>query len=87
MTVLLDVSWAIFAKSTLQRAVRVGVTYGVSVRASQISSGCLTAAVKSQVQQNSFGLLSGTNGLNLVKVTYCLPPAPDSTGPLTDVST
>jgi Flp pilus assembly protein TadG len=86
LTVVIDIGWAVFAKSTLQRAVRVGVTAGTTLTASQITQGCLTAAIKSKVQQNASGILSGTAGLNSIKVRYFLPPLPDSTGPATDVS-
>lgn len=86
ISVLFDAGWAIFAKSTLQRAVRVGVTSGSTLTASQISSGCLTDNVKTIVQQNSWGLLAGSSGLNQIKVNYFSPPAPNSADPLTDVS-
>ena len=88
VTVVLDVGWAIFAKSTLQRAVRIGVTTGITMTASQLQQGaCLTDTVKGIVQQNSLGLLSGTSGLNAIKVNYLSPPAPSSTAPMADVST
>ena len=87
VTVLMDVSWSIFVKSSIQRAVRVGVTQGVVMTASQMSQGvCLTDAVKSIVQNNSYGMLSGSAGLALIKVNYFEPPAPGSTGAVTDVS-
>jgi TadE-like protein len=85
--VLLDTGWAIFAKSTLQRAVQIAVHSGVNMSASQLPQGlCLTDAVKSTVQQNSLGLLSGASGLGLIKVNYLMPPAPSSSGSITDVS-
>lgn len=87
LAVVIDIAWAIFAKSTLQRAVRVGVTTGITLTASQVSTGaCLTDTVKSTVQQNALGLLSSSAGLSSIKVNYFLPPAPSSTGPVTDVS-
>jgi Flp pilus assembly protein TadG len=87
ITVLMDVSWAAFVKGSLQRAVRVGVTQGVSMTQTQITAAggkCLTDTVKSLVQQNSFGILSGTS---LIYVNYLQPPAPGSTAAATDVST
>lgn len=88
MTVLLDTGWAIFAESTLQRAVRIGVRTGVTLTASQMSGGaCLTDTVKGVVQSNSFGLLNGSSGLAKIKVNYFLPPAPNSSSAATDVST
>src|SRR5205814_2052937 len=65
--VLLDTSWAIFAKSTMQRAVRVAVHTGVTLTSSQIPPGsCLTDVVKTTVQQNSLGLLSGSSRRSLI---------------------
>jgi hypothetical protein len=88
VTVLVDTSWAVFAKATLQRAVRIGVRTGITLTASQMATGaCLTDTVKSTVQANSMGLLHGSSGLALIKVHYFQPPAPNSTSAATDVST
>jgi Flp pilus assembly protein TadG len=87
VTVLLDTSWAVFAKSTLQRAVRIGVRTGIILTASQMAQGaCLTDTVKSTVQANAMGLLHGSSGLGLIKVHYFQPPAVDSNSAATDVS-
>lgn len=89
ITVLADTAWAIFAESTLQRAVRIGVRTGVTLTASSpqvTAAGDLTTAVKQVVQSNSFGLLSGTAGYAKIKVNYYLPPPPSSTASATDVS-
>jgi len=87
VTVLLDTSWAVYAKATLQRAVRIGVRTGITLTASQMATGaCLTDTVKSAVQANSMGLLHGSSGLALIKVHYFEPPAVNSTGAATDVS-
>src|SRR5215471_6508346 len=61
---IMDIGWAVFAKSTLQRAVRTGVRTGVTITAAQATAAgtCLTEMVKSAVQQNSLGLLSGATG-------------------------
>jgi Flp pilus assembly protein TadG len=86
--VLLDISWAIFVKSTFQQAVRAAVRYGVTITSAQTSGGsCLTDMVKSSVQQNSLGLLSGSSGLSKIKVNYLQPPPANSTAAATDVST
>jgi Flp pilus assembly protein TadG len=67
--VLMDTAWAIYVESSLQYAVRVGVRSGVTITAAQTPKGsCLTDMVKSTVQQNSFGLLSGASNLALIKV-------------------
>jgi Flp pilus assembly protein TadG len=84
---LMDVSWAIFVKSSLQYAVRAGVRYGVTVTKTEANGSDLTTLVKSVVQQNSMGLLSGSTGLAKIKVYYLQPPAPGSTAAATDVST
>ena len=87
MTVLVDTAWAVFAESTLQRAVRIGVRSGVTLTAAQMATGaCLTDTVKGIVQSNAFGLLNG-GGLAKIKINYYQPPQPNSTGPATDVST
>jgi Flp pilus assembly protein TadG len=83
--ILLNIAWAVFAKSTLQRAVRIGVRTGVAT--STVAAGSsLTDVVKGVVQANSLGLLNGTTGLSYIKVHYFLPPATGSTSPPTDVS-
>jgi Flp pilus assembly protein TadG len=87
ITVLLDTSWAVYTKATLQRAVRIGVRVGITLTASQIATGaCLTDTVKSTVQANAMGLLHGSSGLALIKVHYFEPPAVNSTSAATDVS-
>jgi len=84
--ILLNIAWAVFAKSTLQRAVRLGVRYGITVQSLPTGS-CLTDVVKSAVQANSLGLLRGSSGLAKIRVNYFLPPAATSTTGPTDVST
>jgi hypothetical protein len=87
LTVTTDTAWAIFAKATLQRAVRVAVRYGVTMTSADTGGGCLTPAVKSIVQANALGLLNGASGLAKIKVHYYQPPAEDSAAAVTDVST
>ena len=87
LTVTGDVAWSIFVKSCLQRAVRVGVREGVTLTGSQIAAGaCLTDTVKGIVQQNSIGLLTGSSGLDKIKVRYFQPPLPTSSSDAVDVS-
>lgn len=87
--ILLDVAWAIFAKSTLAYAVRAGLRVGITTTGTQAAaaSSDLTTMVKTAVQSNAVGLLSGATGLAKIKVHYFLPPAVNSTGAITDVST
>jgi Flp pilus assembly protein TadG len=87
VTVLVDTSWAVYTKSTLQRAVRIGVRNGITLTASQMVQGaCLTDTVKKTVQANAMGLLTGSSGLAMVKVHYFQPPAVNSTSAAVDVS-
>lgn len=86
-TVLMDITWAVFIKSSIQQAVRLAVDAGVQMSASQVAQGaCLTDTVKGIVQQNAYGTLNGSTGLALIKVNYFQPPDPGSTAPATDVS-
>jgi Flp pilus assembly protein TadG len=89
LCLLADSAWAIFAKSTLEYAVREGVRQGITITGTQATAAGsnLTAMVKGIVQTNSLGLLSGATGLACIKVNYFLPPAPGSAGAMTDVST
>jgi Flp pilus assembly protein TadG len=83
-----NVAWAVFAKSTLQRAVRMGVRSGVTLTSAQMTGGaCLTDTVKATVQQNALGLLASSAGLAKIKVRYFQPPAPSSTAAATEVTT
>lgn len=89
ITVLVDTAWSVFAESTLQRAVRLGVRMGVTLTASSpeiTAAGDLTTAVKQEVQNNALGLLNGAGGYAKIKVNYYLPPAPQSASAATDVS-
>jgi Flp pilus assembly protein TadG len=82
--VLIDICWAVFAKSTLEYAVRTGVRTGITITGTQATAagGCLTDIVKGTVKRNSLGLLPDTSK---IKVNYFLPSG-TSAAP-TDVST
>lgn len=87
VTVLMGSAWAIFAKSTLQRAVAIGVRSGVTLTNSDMTGGlCLTETVKNIVQANALGMLSGS-AKDKIKVHYYEPPASTSTAAAADVST
>ena len=87
LLVLMDTAWAIWAKSTLQQAVRYGVRNGITLTTAQMAQGaCLTDTVKALVQQNSMGLVAGKSGLALIKVNYYQPPAANSNAAAVDVS-
>jgi Flp pilus assembly protein TadG len=82
---VLNIAWAVFVKTTLQRAVRIGVRNGITI--TSVSAGSnLTDTVKGVVQSNALGLLNGATGLGYVRVHYFLPPAANSTNAPTDVS-
>jgi hypothetical protein len=82
-----NIGWAVFAKSALQRAVRIGVRSGVVLTAGQVASGsCLTDVVKTTVQNNSLGLLKSEAGRGKIKVRYWQPPEPSSSADAIDVS-
>ena len=85
--VLFDASWAIFAKATLQYAVRAGVRYGVTVTGTQATAAgeTLTQMVKATVQTTAIGLLSGSTGLGYIHVHYWAEDSTSATG-VTDVS-
>jgi len=81
---LLNVTWAIFAKSTLDYAVRVGVRYGITVTGKQaaLAKSDLTTMVKAMVKSQALGLLSDTSK---IKVHYLQPPDPGSSAAPIDV--
>lgn len=85
--VLIDISWAVFAKSSLEYAVRTGVRTGITITGTQATAmgGCVTDIVKNKVQSNSLGLLTGSTGLSKIKVHYFLPSGTGTAA--TDVST
>jgi len=86
--VLVDVSWAIFAKSTIIYAVRTSVRTGITITGTQATAAgeTLTQMVKDTVQSNAQGFLNGTTGRSYIQVHYYMQDSTSSTG-LTDVST
>jgi len=64
---LMDISWVLFAQSTLQHAAREGVRYAASLQA---GTGNARASIRDVVTKNSFGFVkSGSN----VVVNYYNP--------------
>jgi Flp pilus assembly protein TadG len=87
VAIIMNTAWVVFARSTLQRACQVGVRTGITLTAGQMASGAtLTGTVKSVVQSNSLGLLSGSSGLAKIKIHFFLPPDSTSSLAATDVS-
>jgi len=87
MGVLMDASWAIFVKATLQYAVRTGVRTGITITGTQATAAnqTLVQMVKSTVQANSLGLLNGATGLSYIQVNFFAQDSSSSTG-LTNVN-
>lgn len=75
---ILDVSWCLFAKATIQEAVREGVRVGVTATA---GTGCsnVTCTVQATVMKYSLGFVTNPNN---VTVTYYSP----SSGTLSPVT-
>jgi hypothetical protein len=86
---IMNISWAIFVKSSLEYAVRAGVRYGITITGTQATAAnsTLTAMVKTRVQANAMGMLPGATGIGKIFVNYLQPPDPGSSGASTDVST
>lgn len=74
---LLDVSWLIFIKSTLQQAVRAGCRFGIT---NLVPNGSdLTTEIKNKVQSSALGFLNGASGRVKIHVHYWQPPDPGCT--------
>ena len=86
--VLVDASWAIFAKSSMMYAVRTAVRRGITITGTQATAAgeSLTDMVKDIVQQNANGFLNGSTNRAYIQVHYFAQDATSATG-LTDVST
>jgi Flp pilus assembly protein TadG len=70
---VIDLAWMLFARATLQYAVREGVRYAVT---GQTMTGMgQDDSIRSVVQQNSMGILSGSSGVSTITVTYLDPNA------------
>ena len=68
---LLDLSLAIFLRSTFQHAVREGVRYAIT---GQTKTGlCQDDSVKQVVQANAIGFLSSTTGYGTLHVHFINP--------------
>jgi Flp pilus assembly protein TadG len=69
---LVDTSYGIFVKATLQAAAHAGLRYGVTITGTQANAAGsnLTTMVKGYVQSQSLGFLSGSNGLNYIHVNF-----------------
>jgi hypothetical protein len=72
LLVTVDIAWAIFARATLQNAVREGVRFAVT---GQVLSGtsCLGSSIQQVVAQNSFGFIPASKASQYVTVSYYSP--------------
>lgn len=73
---IMDICWVFFAQASLQYAVGSGVRYAIT------NNNLSEASIKSVVQQNAMGFLSGQTGLDEITVNYYSPANP-SGSPLT----
>ncbi len=67
---IMDVAWAIFARSAIQEGVREGVRFAVV--GTPYSGQCLGASVQQVVKSYSFGFIT-SNNLSSVTTTYYSP--------------
>ncbi len=80
----IDVAWSIFARATLQHAVREGVRFAITGQILPQSS-CISDSVQQVVSKNSFGFIPASKAANYVTVSYLSPtdlsPVTGATGP------
>jgi len=69
---LMDTSWVIFARATLQNAARAGVRFGVTGQVVAPAS-CLGDSVRQVVVTNAFGFVPSSSAASMVTVTYYNP--------------
>jgi Flp pilus assembly protein TadG len=68
---VVDLAWMLFARATLQYAVREGVRYAVT---GQTLTGMgQDNSIRTVVQQNSMGILAGSTGASLISISYFDP--------------
>jgi Flp pilus assembly protein TadG len=68
---VVDLAWMLFARATLQEAVREGVRYAVT---GQTMAGMgQDNSIRTVVQQYSMGLLAGSTGASLITISYFDP--------------
>jgi Flp pilus assembly protein TadG len=68
---VVDLAWMLFARATLQYAVREGVRYAVT---GQTMTGMgQDNSIKTVVQEYSLGLLAGSHGASLIVISYFDP--------------
>ena len=81
----LSLSYYIFARVTLQQAVRSGVRYGITDTLCAGGAN-MSDCVKNRVQWAAGGLLANSTGRAYIHVDFCQPPEPNTGGPCTPVT-
>lgn len=76
---LMDTSWVIFARATLQHAAREGVRFGVTGQVVAPAT-CLGDSIRQVVVTNAFGLVPSSKSSSMVTVTYYDPSLNVATG-------
>lgn len=78
MLSIVEISLPIFKKSVFTAAVREGCRYGITYQTNYQGTTYVsqTRAIQAVVQSNAMGFLSGTVGLNQIKVQYFLSVSP-----------
>jgi hypothetical protein len=69
---VINVAWMYFAQASLQHAVQAGVRFAVTGTVMQGYTG-QDASIKSIVQQQAMGFLSGPDGLDKITINYYSP--------------
>jgi len=69
---IMDLSWAVFAKLALQNAVRAGVRYAVTSQQMTVNSKVLgqVASIQQEVEQQAMGFLTDAQTSSLVSVCF-----------------
>jgi Flp pilus assembly protein TadG len=69
---IINVGWMIFAKASLQQAVREGVRFGVTGQVTSGQAG-ITSSIRQVVQQHSSGFISVANASSKISIQYFSP--------------
>jgi hypothetical protein len=69
---LMDTSWIIFARATIQHAAREGVRFGVTGQVVAPAT-CLGNSIRQVVVANAFGFVPSSKSASMVTVTYYDP--------------
>src|SRR4051794_38331358 len=67
---ILDFSMALFIRNSLVSAVREGTRYAITGQTGAGGNACQDGSIKSIVQENSMGLLAGSDGAAKIQIQY-----------------